>query len=244
MTPPGGAGSRAGRMLQPDDVLDLVSNLGYRNMSWPALVGRSYALTAIMDGAPMTLRVDAYSGRVVDVRPLEYGRGPRGYYPPEAPQPGAGRSSTRESASARPRVAPLPLPRPVEATAPSGPQAETLVTPAVPSAMPEGAVVPDASGVQQPVSPQAEPQQSAPEQPGTGQVVAPDAVSEQAVPSSKSPSSPAPTSVTPSAPIAPEGSRGQGANVGAGVGAATSKGAAGTASVLSRPPVLETPEAQ
>ncbi|MGQ3674796.1 hypothetical protein ACT6QH_04775 [Xanthobacter sp. TB0139] len=213
MTPPGGSGMRSGRMLQPDDVLDLVSNLGYRNMSWPALVGRHYALTGFMDGAPMTLRVDAYSGRVVDVRPLEYGRGPRGYYPPEAPMPGDGAGAARAPAPARPRIAPLPPPRPVEATAPAGPPAGMPATPALSAGAPVGEAAASA-----PASQQAEPSLAAPEQPH---------------PASSSAPSPA-----------PEAPRQERANVGAGVGAAVSAGSAGTASVLSRPPVLETPPAQ
>lgn len=225
--PPPTSSGRAVRLSQYE-VRDLVRGLGYRRVSEPVLNGRHYVVTATEDGAPVAIRVDAYSGRVVDVQPLIYGRGaPEGYYPPEAVPPAQGRGRGQGQGQGQGQWqsgrGPVPLP-------PARPEAlpyeGDVATPAQP-----GAVSPDPEGYVPEIAAdpaQGEPPHISTMQPQEQAERPVEQAQPQAVPQ-VTPAAPARTvaAAQPPAPALPQ-------DIGAGVGTPAT-GSAGTASVLSRP---------
>ncbi len=257
MSGPPGQGVR----LSQYEVHDLVRGLGYRRISEPVLSGRHYMVTALDEGAPVAIRVDAYSGRVVDVQPLIYGRAaPGGYYPPEAPFPGGPARAARPAA---PASVPLPPSRPfaLEGEPEMVPEASSQGVPEVdagpgggevPVAAPDAPQYPSAQGqwndalpaqddsgpAPQIVTPEVESvppadvQQSTPESPKPAPQVA--APANPASPAAANGGAPAPpVVVTPAVPPPVAGKSVP--DVGAGV-STPGGSSAGAASVLSRPP--------
>ncbi len=216
--PPSAPSGRAARLSQYE-VRDLVRGLGYRDVSEPVLRGRQYVVTATDEGAPVAIRVDAYSGRVQDVQPLVYGRAaPEGYYPPEALPPGQNRGGGR---TVRP-PAPLPPARPY---APEGMDGGMAVQ------LPPEAVTPDSEGYVPEAAP--EPAYGAPPQVFTPQPEGQPAVAMPPQQARATPAVPAPShAVQQAAPVQPAPVLPQ--DIGAGV-ATPGTASAGTASVLSRP---------
>ncbi|WP_238119768.1 MULTISPECIES: hypothetical protein [unclassified Xanthobacter] len=208
---------RSYSMLPPGEVRRLVRNLGYWDVSVPRLAGRIYVLRATDEEGPVSLRVDAFTGRVVTVdsaaprpAPPAYGALPR----PASPPP----------------VVPLPPRRPAEAdlalTSPAAPAPAIAAPAAPPSAAPAASASasrePAASAALQPA-----PSAPAPSAPAPS-ASAPSASARVAPAPSAAPvaagASPAP--VTPVPAVAP-------ALPAAGTATPGSE-AAGSASVLSR----------
>lgn len=255
--PMGGPPGRGVRLSQYE-VHDLVRGLGYRRVSEPILSGRHYMVTALDEGAPVAIRVDAYSGRVVDVQPLIYGRAaPGGYYPPEAMPPGG---SARTARPPVPNSAPLPPSRPFarEGEPEMVPEASAQSVPEVgagesgaPVAGPAEQQYPSAQGQWNEALPAQDDPGPAPQLVTPAEQGVPPNVVQQPAPESPNP---APQAVAPASPASPVGANAVAPapsvvakpvaapppvarpvpDVGAGV--STPGGAtAGTASVLSRP---------
>lgn len=137
--PPGYAG------LPPWEVRNIVRNMGYWEVSRPRLAGRFYVVAAMDDEGPVTLRVDAFTGRVVGARSLN--GGPTIAIPaPSAPRrdlvPGAPQTPRSPSVARVAPNAPLPPPRPPEATMAAVTPAPSM---AAPAAVPSAGAAPAAS---------------------------------------------------------------------------------------------------
>ncbi|MGR7995699.1 hypothetical protein [Xanthobacter sp. ZOL 2024] len=180
---------RSYSMLPPGEVRRLVRNLGYWDVSVPRLAGRIYVLRATDEEGPVSLRVDAFTGRVVTVdsavprsAPPAYGALPR----PASPPP----------------VVPLPPRRPAEAdlalTSPAAP-APAIAAPAAP---PSAAPAPSASAPREPAASAAlQPAPSAPAPSASARVAPAPSAAPVAAGASPAPATPVPA-VAPALPAA------------------------------------------
>lgn len=190
------------QMLPPWEVRNLLRRMGYSRVAPPHLSGRIYAVSAVDDEGPVILRVDAYTGRVLDARVIG-GRGPTIVMPAEPPPRGvpSAPSSKPHVASRTSPSAPLPRPRPAQASGPSqtaaavpGPvPADAAATPA-----PEVAAVPKPAA-SAPAAPPVAAANAGAEKPAPGASPS-GAVATQAV-ASANPAAPAPAAA-PSQPSA------------------------------------------
>lgn len=100
-------------MLPPGEIRAIVRNLGYWQVSRPSLQGRAYVVSAVGDGGPVALAVDAFTGRV---SPLTTVSGPT-YGPPPAtyaPMPRPPASQAARTPPATPPAQPSPKRRPAD----------------------------------------------------------------------------------------------------------------------------------
>lgn len=163
-------------VLAPGEVRNIIRNMGYGRVSVPRLVGPVYLVAAVDDEGPVTLRVDARTGRVVSaytarntptiVAPAPYRPAPPAPRTARVTPPAAAPSAGAPPAMPAFTPAPLPPSRPPEASmaavtpAPVAPPVPPVAAPGAPApqseatapAAPQAATAP-APAAQQPAAP-------------------------------------------------------------------------------------------